>query len=57
VVWFWKVTSLFADGVWNISSKVMRCGRRGQEGMSKVLEIVSKVARQGEYIYVIRGFS
>jgi len=35
----------------------MRCGRRGEEGMSKVLEIVNKVARQGEYIYGIGGFS
>jgi len=46
-----------ASGVLNISSRVMRCGSRGEEGMSKVLEIVSKVGRQGEYIYGLGGFS
>lgn len=46
-----------ASGVLNISSRVMRCGSRGEEGVSKVLEIVSKVGRQGEYIYGLGGFS
>jgi len=35
----------------------MRCGGRGEEGMLKVLEIVRKVGRQGEYIYGVGGFS
>jgi hypothetical protein len=43
--------------VFNISSTVMRCGSRGEEGVLKVLEIVSKVGRQGEYIYGLGGFS
>jgi len=46
-----------ASGVLNISSRVMRCGSRDEEGVSKVLEIVSKVGRQGEYIYRLGGFS
>jgi len=46
-----------ASGVLNISSRVMGCGSRGEEGVSKVLEIVSKVGRQGEYIYGLGGFS
>jgi len=46
-----------ASGVLNISSRVMRCGSRVEEGVSKVLEIVSKVGRQGEYIYGLGGFS
>ena len=46
-----------ASGMLNISSWVMRCGSRGEEGVSKVLEIVSKVGTQGEYIYGLGGFS
>jgi hypothetical protein len=34
-----------ASGVLNISPRVMQCGSRGEEGVSKVLEIVSKVGR------------
>jgi hypothetical protein len=46
-----------ASGELNISSWVMRCGSRGEEGVLKVLEIVSKVGRQGEDIYRLGGFS
>jgi len=46
-----------ASGVLNISPGVMQCGRRGEEGVLKVLEIASKVGRQGEYIYGRGGFS
>jgi len=45
------------SGSLNISSRVMQCGSSGKEGMSKVLEIVGKVSRQGEYIYWLGGFS
>jgi len=45
------------SGMLNISSRVMRSGSRGDEGVSKVLEIVSKVGRQGEYMYRLGGFS
>jgi len=45
-----------ALAVLNISSRVMRCCSRGEEGVSKVLEIVSMVGRQGEYIYGLGGF-
>jgi len=44
-----------ASGVRNILSRVMRCGNRGQEGVSKGLEIGSKVDRQGVYIYALGG--
>jgi len=44
-----------ASGVLNISSREMRCGSRSEEGVSEGLEIVSKVGRQGEYIYGIGG--
>ena len=40
----------------NISSRVMRYGSRGEKGVSKVLEIVSKVGKQGEYIWAWRVF-
>jgi len=46
-----------ASGVLNILSRVMRCGSRGEEGVSKVLEIVTKVGWHGEYIYGLGGFS
>jgi hypothetical protein len=46
-----------ASRVLNISSRVMRCGSRGEEGVSKALEIVSKVGSQVEYIYGLGGFS
>ena len=45
------------SGVLNISSGVMQCGSRGEEGVSKVLEIVGEVGRQGEYIYGLGGLS
>jgi hypothetical protein len=45
-----------ASGVLNVSSRVMRCGDRGEESVLKVLEIVWKVGRQGEYIYGLGGF-
>jgi len=44
-----------ALGVFNISPRSMECGTRGEEGVSKVLEIVSKVGRQSEYICRIGG--
>jgi len=31
--------------------RLVRCGSRGEVGVSKVLETVSKVGRQSEYIY------
>ena len=43
--------------VFNILLMVMHCGSRGEEGVSKVLEIVRKAGRQGEYIYGLGGFS
>jgi len=46
-----------ASGVLNISSRVMPCGSRGEEVVSKVLEIISQVGRQGKYIYGLGGFS
>jgi len=46
-----------ASGVLNISSRVMQCGSRGEEDVSKVLEIVTKVGRQGEDIYGLGWFS
>jgi len=49
--------SKHVSGVLNISSMVMGCGSRGEKGVSKVLEIVSKVRRQGKYIYGLGGFS
>jgi len=45
------------SGGLNISSRVMRYGRSGEEGVLKVLEIVSNVGRQGKYIYGLGGFS
>jgi len=45
------------SGVLNILSRTMRYGSRGEEGVLKVLEIVCKVRRQGEYIYGLGGFS
>jgi len=46
-----------ASGALNILSRVMGCGSRDEDGVSKALEIVSKVGRQGEYIYGLGGFS
>jgi len=37
--------------------KVEAMGSAGVEGVSKVLEIVSKLGWQGEYIYRLGGFS
>jgi len=45
-----------ASEVLNISWWVMWCGSRGEEGVSKVLEIVSEEGRQHEYIYGLGGF-
>jgi len=57
----WWISNAFhskqASGVLNILSRVMPCGSRGEEGVSKILEIVSKVGRQGEYIYGLGRFS
>jgi len=44
-------------GVLNKSSSVIQCGSRGEEGVSNILEIVSKAGMQGEYIYGLEGFS
>ena len=46
-----------ALGLLNISSKVRWRSSSGDKGVLKVLEIVSKVGRQGEYIYGLGGFS
>jgi len=42
-------------GVLNIWSRVMRCVRRGKEGLLKVLAIVSIVGRQCDYICGLGG--
>jgi len=46
-----------ASGVLPILSSVMRFSSRGEKGVLKVLEIVSKVGRQAECIYGLGGFS
>jgi len=46
-----------ATGVLNILPGGTRCGSRGEEGVSKVLENVGNVGRQGKYIYGIGGIS
>ena len=43
--------------MFNISSSVMRFGSIGEEGVSKVVKSVRTVGSQGEYIYVLGGFS
>jgi len=54
--WIWKACySKQASGVLNILWRVMRCARRGEEGVLKVVEIVSMVGRQGKYIYGYGG--
>jgi len=40
-----------ASKVLTISSRVLPCGSRGEEGVSEVLDIVSKPRRHSEYIY------
>jgi len=56
--WIWNACyPKQASGVLNTSSRVMQCSSRGKEGVLKVLEIVSKVGTQGEYIYGLGGFS
>jgi len=45
------------SGVLNMSSRMMRCGSRGEEGVSKVLKTVSNVGRPGQYIYWLGAFS
>ena len=42
-------------GVFNISSRVMRCGSSGAEGVSKVLVILGMVGRQLKYIGGLGG--
>jgi len=42
-------------GVLNILWRMMQWGSRGEEGVLKVLEIVSKVGRQGKFIYGLGG--
>jgi len=44
-----------ASGVVNISSGVIQCGSKGEEGMLKVMEIVSNVGRRGGYLYGFAG--
>ena len=44
------------SGVLNISSTVIQCGRRCEDGLSKVLKIVTKVGRRGKYKYDLGGF-
>jgi len=43
------------SGALIVSSMVMRCSSRGEESVLKVLEIVSKVGRQGKYEYGLGG--
>jgi len=60
MIGWWILNACYSNqalGVLNISSRVMRCGTRGEECVSKVLEIVGKVGRQGKYIYGLGGFS
>jgi len=45
------------SGVLNISSRVMWCGSTGEEGESNVLESVSRVGMQREYIDWLGGLS
>jgi len=57
---WWKSNAGYskqAFGVLNISSTVMQCSSSGEEGVSKVLEIVSQVGWQGAYIFGLGGFS
>jgi len=57
---WWRSNACYSKqtlAVLNILSRVMRCGSWGEEGVSKVLEILSKVGRQGEYIDGLGGFS
>jgi len=42
-------------GVLNILSQEWRCGSSREESVSKVLDIVSKVGREGKYIYGLGG--
>jgi len=57
----WSISSACygtqASGALNISSRVMQCGSRGKHSVSKVLEILGKVRRQGEHIYGLAGFA
>jgi len=46
-----------ASWVLNSSLRVIQCGSSGQKRVSKVLEILSKVDRQGRYIYKLGGYS
>jgi len=58
IIQWWTSTGRYfkqESGVLNISSRVMRCGSRGEEGVSRVLEIVSMVGRQGEYMHGLGG--
>jgi len=51
IEWWWSnvLYSKQALGVLSISSTVLRCGIRGEEDVTKVLEIVSTVWGQGYY--------
>jgi hypothetical protein len=46
-----QLLSQKASGVFNILSTVMRCGSRGEQSLSMVLEIVSQVGKYSEYAY------
>jgi hypothetical protein len=46
-----------ASRLFNTSSRVIRCGNRGEEGVFKVLEILSTMGRQGKYKNGPGGFS
>jgi len=57
---WWILNACYSEpvlGMLKILSRVMRWSCRAEEGLSKVQEIVSKVGRQGEYIYGLGGFS
>jgi len=60
MIGWWILNACYSEqalGVLNILSRVMQCGSRGEEGVSKVLEILSKVGKQREYTYGLGGFS
>jgi hypothetical protein len=52
-----QLLSQKASGVFNILSTVMRCGSRGEQSLSMVLEIVSQVGKYSEYAYGCAEFS
>jgi len=57
---WWKWNACYSEqamGVLSMLSRVTQSGSGGEEGVSKVREIVSNLGRQCEYIYALGGFS